>query len=67
MLFKYLTEAERDTLYERCPEIWAKLFEIEQIHRRRNAPVQRRIKSNDKYRPRCLFPLRERNNAAPVL
>lgn len=33
MLFKYLTEAERDTLYERCPEIWAKLFEIEQIER----------------------------------
>lgn len=31
MLFKYLTEAERDTLYERCPEIYAKLFEIEQI------------------------------------
>ena len=33
MLFKYLTEAERDTLYERCPEIYAKLFEIEQIEK----------------------------------
>ena len=33
MLFKYLTEAERDTLYERYPEIYAKLFEIEQIEK----------------------------------
>ena len=32
MLFEYLTETERDTLYERCPEIYTKLFEIDSIN-----------------------------------
>ena len=27
-MLTYLTESERDILYERCPEIYAKLFEI---------------------------------------
>lgn len=31
-MLTYLTESERDTLYERCPEIYAKLLEIEFIN-----------------------------------
>lgn len=31
MLLTYLTESERDTLYERCPEIYEKLLEIDII------------------------------------
>lgn len=30
-MLTYLTESERDILYERCPEIYAKLFEIDAI------------------------------------
>ena len=30
-MLTYLTESERDILYERCPEIYAKLLEIDII------------------------------------
>ena len=30
-MLTYLTESERDILHERCPEIYAKLFEIDAI------------------------------------